>query len=132
MKRDRSRNGMRSGIRPGRTVCLLSLVLLLAFPVLLLPGLKTAADDVYFPDVSEIGDFADTRAPRVTLDPSLTEEETADPKVTTEAVTEPYAIDYVEEYAVPAGLILLISLMILLIAFLAAGSAEKKKGQGKE
>ena len=132
MKRDLIRGRTLPGPRFGRTVCLLALVLLLAFPTLLLPGLKTAADDVYFPDVSEIGDFADTRAPRVTLDPSLTEEETTDPKVTTVPVTEPYAIDYVEEYAVPAGLILLISLMILLIAFLVAGNAEKKKGQGKE
>ena len=86
-----------------------------------------SADDVYFPDEEQIGDFADTLKPRDTLAPGETEPpaETQKPGETTEKVTEPYAIDYKTEFIFPTGLMLIAALMVFLIALAVVKRREK-------
>lgn len=103
-----------------------ALLILLSVYALFL-GTPASADDVYFPDKEQIGDFADTLKPRDTLAPG----ETEPPPVTKKAdetipkITEPYAIDYKTEFVFPVGLMLIAALMVFLVAF----AVVKKKEQ---
>lgn len=105
----------------------LAVVIAILFVWIIFFGTPAAADDVYFPDQDQIGDFADTLKPRDTLAPG----ETEPPPVTKKAdetipkITEPYAIDYKTEFVFPVGLMLIAALMVFLVAL----AVVKKKEQ---